>query len=75
MSQDIINIDTYETRTKVNKKNGDQSMRLYMNLISKILKFSLRILSWNVKKSNVEFDIPRDVKNNIKQMEMKQSLY
>ena len=41
MSQDIKNIDTYETRTKVNTKNGDQSMRLYKNLIPKNLNFPL----------------------------------
>ena len=28
-----------------------------------------------LKKSNVELDIPREVKNNIKRMEMEQSLY
>ena len=62
MSQDINNIDTYETRTKVNTKNGGQSMRLYMKIISKSLIFSLRVLSENVKKTNVELDIPHKVK-------------
>ena len=46
-----------------------------MKLISKILKFPLRIISENVKNPNVELDIPRDVKNNIKRMAMEQSLY
>ena len=32
MRKDIENIDTYETRTKVNIKNGGQSMNLQMKL-------------------------------------------
>ena len=46
-----------------------------MKLISKSLIFSLRILSDNVKKSNVELDVPRKEKNNIKGMSTEQILY
>ena len=49
ISQDISNIDTYETRKKLIQQNGDLSMRLYMKLISNSLISSLRILSENVK--------------------------
>ena len=50
ISQDINSIDTYETKKKLIQQNGGQSMRLSMKLIAKILIFSLRILSENVKK-------------------------
>ena len=45
MSKDINNIDTYETRTKLNTKNGGQYMKLQMKLISNILKvFQINLL-------------------------------
>ena len=49
MSQDIETIDSYDNRTKVNIKNVDQYLRLYMKPISKSLIFSLVILSKNIK--------------------------
>ena len=33
MGQDIENIDTYKTSKKLIQQNGDQTMKLYMELI------------------------------------------
>ena len=49
MRKDIDNIDTYETMKKLIQLNGGQYMKLYMKIISKILKFSLVTLLKNVK--------------------------
>ena len=53
MSQDIETIDKYDNRRKVNIAQWRPIyMRLYMNLISKSLIYSLMILSDNVKNKN-----------------------
>ena len=49
MSQDISNIDTYETRTKVNTTKWRPIYKVIYEAISKSLIFPLRILSENVK--------------------------
>ena len=49
MSKDTENIDNYETRKKLTQQNGGQSMKLYMDFISNILRFSQMILLKNVK--------------------------
>ena len=75
MSQDIKNIDTYETRTKFNTTKWRPIYEVIDEAYIEESNIYLRILSENVKKSNVELHIPRKVKNNIKQMAMEQSLY
>ena len=75
MSQYINNIDTYETRTKVNTTKWRPIYEVIDEAYIKESNFSLKILSENVKNSNVELDITRKVKNNIKQMAMEKGLY
>ena len=76
MSKDIDNIDTYETRTKVNTTKWRP---IYEVIDESYIKGSkifsddfIKECMDNVKKAR---DIPRDVKNNIKRMEMEQGLY
>ena len=59
MSQDINNIDTYETRTKVNTTKWRPIYEVIDEAYIEESNIYLRILSENVKKSNVELDIPR----------------
>ena len=75
MRQYIRNIDTYETRTQVNTTKWRPMYEVIYEAYIKNSNFSLRILSKNVKKSNVELDMPREVKNTIKRMAMEKSLY
>ena len=76
MSKYIENIDTYETRTKVNTTKW----RPIYELIDKDYFIgSIFVLDYFIKEckdiSNESRDIPRDVKNNIKRMAMEQGLY
>ena len=70
MIQYINSIDTYETRTKVNKTKWRPIYEVINEAYIKESNIFLRILSENVKKSNVELDIPREVKNSINLMAM-----
>ena len=49
MSQDISNIDTYETRTKVNTKKWRPIYEVIDEAYIKESNFSLRTLSYKVK--------------------------
>ena len=76
MSQDINNIDTYETRTKFNATKWTPIYEVIDEAYIKESNIFVEDLSDNVKKhSNVELDIPHEVKNNIKRMAMEQILY
>ena len=76
MSKYIENIDTYENRTKVNTTKW----RPLYEVIDEAYFKGSKILSDDLIKeckdnSNEARDIPRDVKNYIKQMTMEQGLY
>ena len=75
MSQYIGNIETYETRTKFYTTKWRPIYEVIDEAYIKDSNISPEYLPDNVKNSNVELDIPREVKNNIKGMAMAQSLY
>ena len=76
MSKDIKNIDTYETRTKVDTKKCRPIYEvIYEAYIKDSKNFPDNFIRDCKNNSNKARDIPRDVKNNIKRMEMEQSLY
>ena len=76
MNKDIENIDTYETRTKVNTTKW-----MPINeVIYKAYLIGSKIFSGDLLKNvriiqNKARDITREVKNNIKQMATEQVLY
>ena len=76
MSQDISNIDTYETRTKV---NATKWRPIYEVIDEAYIKdfniFSEDFIRECKNNSNKAQFIPSDVKNDIKRMAMEQSLY
>ena len=76
MSQDVDNIDTYETRTKDNTKKWRPIFEVIDESYIKDSKISPENFIRDCKNnSNKARNIPRDVKNNIKQMAMEQILY
>ena len=76
MSQDINNIDTYETITKVNTKKWRPIYEVIDESYIKYSKISSEdFIKECMHNSNEENDIPREVKNNIKRMTMEQGLY
>ena len=76
MSQDIINIDTYETIAKVNTKKWRPIYEVIDEAYIEETKiFPENFIRYCKNNSNEALDIPRDVKNNIKRMAMEQSLY
>ena len=76
MSKDINNIYTYETRTKVNTTKWRPIYEvIYEDYIKDSKIFSDDFIKECMDNSNEARDIPRDVKNNIKRMEMEQGLY
>ena len=76
MSQDIKNIDTYETRTKVNTTKWRP---IYEVIDEVYIKDSIKKPEDFIRdcknNSNEARDIPRDVKKYVEQMAMEQSLY
>ena len=65
--QDIKNIDTYETRTKDNTKKWRPIFEVIDESYIKDSKISPEDFIREYKnKSNIELDIPLDVKNNIR---------
>ena len=76
MSKDINNIDTYETRKKVNTTKWRPIYELIYEAYIKSSKiFSDDFIKEWMDSSNEALYIPRDVKNIIKRMAMKQGLY
>ena len=76
MSKYIDNIDTYETRTKVNTTKWSPSDEVIDKAYIKGSKFFPGDFIKKCKNnSNKAHDIPRELKNNIKRMEMEQGLY
>ena len=76
MSKYIDNIDTYETRTKANTTKWSTIYEVIDEAYIKGSKlFSDDFIKEFMDNSNEARDIPRDVKNNIKPMEMEQGLY
>ena len=76
MSQDTKNIDTYETRTKVNTTKWRPIYEVIDEVYIKDSKTPPEDFIRDCRNnSNKARDIPRDVKNNVKQMAMEQSLY
>ena len=76
MRKDIENIDTYETRKKVNTTKWRP---IYEVIDEAYIKDSNILPDDFIRdcknNSNEARDIPRDVKNNIKRMAMEKSLY
>ena len=76
MSQDINNIDTYETRTKCNATKWRQIQEVIDEAYIKDSIFFPEYFIIDCKNSSNEApDIPRDVKNNIKRIAMEQILF
>ena len=76
MSQDINNIDTYETITKVYTKKWRPIYEVIDEAYIKDSKFfSDDFIKECMYNSNEAHDIPREVKNNIKRMTIEQGLY
>ena len=76
MIQDISNIDTYETRTKINTTKWRPIYEVIDEAYIKESNIFPEGFSRECKNiSNEAQFIPSDVKNNIKRMEMEKSLY
>ena len=76
MSKDIENIYTYENRTKVNTTKQRPVYEIIDEAYIKDFKtFPDDFIRECKNNSNEAQFIPREVKNNIKRMEMEQSLY
>ena len=76
MSKDINNIDTYETRTKVNTKKWRPIDKVIDEAYIKDSKtFSDDFIKECKNYSNEAHYIPHEVKNNIKRTAMEQGLY
>ena len=76
MSQDINNIENYETRTEINTTNWRPIYEVIDEAYIEETKiFPENFIRYCKNNSNEALDIPRDVKNNIKRMAMEQSLY
>ena len=76
MIQYISNIDTYETRTKVNTTKWRPIYQVIDEAYIKDSRiFPEDFISECKTNSDLELDIPRDVKNNIERLATEQSLY
>ena len=76
MSKDIHNIDTYETITKVNTTKWKPIYEVINKSYTKDSKiYSEDFIKECMDISKKSHDKPREVKNNIKRMEIEQGLY
>ena len=76
MSEDIYNIDTYETRTKINTTKWRPIYEVIYEAYIRCSKmFPGDFIKECKNNSNGDHDIPREVKNNIKRMATEQGLY
>ena len=76
INKDINNIETYETRTKVNATKWRPIYEVIDEAYIRDSKiFSDDFIKECMDNSNKAHDIPREVKNNIKRMAMEQVLY